>query len=128
MPRGWHLTSQKIKLSENDVERACLDVLRWRHFYPLRQQSGRFIMADRAVVQALQRMGVSYRWITVGEPGIPDYVIPRFFVETKRPGGELSVVQQLKITELKAGWDLDTAVVESVEELVAWLARHEQVP
>jgi len=123
MPRGWQLTSQKIKLSENDVERACLEVLRWRHFYPLRLQSGLFIHADKAVIEALERAGVPYRCSTVGEVGIPDYVIPLFFVEVKRPGGKLRETQQLKITELAAR-HYETAVVESVENLTEWLREH----
>jgi len=125
MPRGWQLTGDKIKLTENDVERACLEALRWRHFYPLRQQSGRFILPDRVVIQALDRAGVPYRWTTVGEPGIPDYVIPRFFVEVKRPGGVLSAIQCQKILMLEDQWDLETAVVESVEEQTIWLTEHE---
>lgn len=106
----FRLTSPKIKLSENDVERACLDLLRYRRLYPLRQQSGQFKTSDG-------------RWIRIGVPGIPDYVIPAFFIEVKRPGGLLSEVQRVKIDELNRHWDLETAVVESVEELIAWLGK-----
>lgn len=110
MSGRFRLTSQRIKLSENDVERACLDLLRYRRLYPLRQQSGRFKTSDG-------------RWIRVGVPGIPDYVIPKFFVETKAPGGILSDVQRAKIYELHKHWDIETAVVESVEELIEWLEK-----
>jgi len=125
MPPHWRLTSQKkIQLTENDVEEACLDVLRWHHFYPLRQQSGRFIMPDREVIDTLEGAGVPFRWQTVGEKGIPDYVIPRFFVEVKAPGGVVSLVQRRKIQELALN-HLETAVPRSVEEMVAWLDEHE---
>ena len=59
----------------------------------------------------------------MGEPGIPDYAIPRFFVEVKRPGGTLSEVQRAKIEQLQEHWGLETAVVESLDELLQWLAR-----
>ena len=38
----FRLTGDKLKLSENDVERACLDLLRYRRFYPVRLNSGKF--------------------------------------------------------------------------------------
>ena len=37
----------------------------------------------------------------------------------------MSLVQQLKISELTQGWNLETAVVDSVEALAEWLARFE---
>ena len=110
--RPFKLTSpRKLKVVENDVEAAGRDLLRYRRLYPLRQNAGRFKTADN-------------RWITIGEPGIPDYVIPRFFVEFKKPGGQLSQVQRDKIYQLETFWDLETAVVESVEDLLRWLGRH----
>jgi len=112
MNHNFRLRSPKIKLSENDVEKACLDLLRVRHLYPLRQQSGLFWTPDKT------------RRIRVGEPGIPDYVIPRFFLEVKAPGREVSEVQREKIWTLKQHWGLETVVVASVEELIEWLALH----
>jgi hypothetical protein len=102
------------RLKENDVEFAVLDLLRWHHYRPQRCQSGRF-----------QTSGKDKRWITIGEPGLPDYVIPRFFVEVKRPGGLLSEVQKNKIFELeRAG--IPVAIVESAEAMSAWLKRYEE--
>jgi hypothetical protein len=109
----FRLTPPVVKISENDVEQACLDLLRVRHFYPLRQHSGLFKTPDK-----------KSRYIHIGQPGIPDYVIPRYFVEVKRSGGTLSEVQKEKIRTLKEHWDLETAVVESVDELIEWLAQH----
>lgn len=124
---AFRLTGDKIRLTENDVEAACVDLLRAHRHYPLRQQSGRFIAADREVVRALQNAGVRFRWVTVGEPGIPDYVIPRWFVEVKAPGGEVSQVQRQKISTLAEYWGLTTAITDSVDELAAWLARQEKL-
>lgn len=119
----FRLTSPKIELSENEVEKQCLDVLRLNRFSPLRLQSGLFIAPDREVIQALKRLSVRPRWITIGERGIPDYVIPAFFLEVKRPGGELSPEQTQKIWELEKIWGLQTIVIDNVAELIAWLDR-----
>lgn len=106
----FRLRPPKIKLVENDVERQCLDVLRLRGFNPIRLQSGKLKTPDG-------------RWVTIGEVGIPDYAIPQFFLETKRPGGRLSEAQQTKIFELEKCWGLETVIVESVDELILWLDR-----
>lgn len=116
----FRLTPPKIKLTENDVEKACLDVLRLHGFYPVRLQSGVLLAPDRLCATCRNKA----RWIRVGEPGIPDYVMARFFLEVKRPGGSLSDAQKEKIEQLEKHWKLETAVVESVEELIDWLARY----
>lgn len=125
---NFRLTPPKSQLSENDVERACLDLLRYHRYYPLRLQSGRFLHADKAVLEACRRAGVAVRWCNLGEPGIPDYVIPQFFLETKRPGGKLSAEQEAKIAALDRDWNLETAVVDDVEALAEWLGRQEKKP
>src|SRR5215475_9052652 len=112
MPR-FRLTSEKIRLSENDVERSCLDLLRLKGYRPQRLQVGRFKTSDG-------------RWINVGEPGIPDYCVPRFYVETKAPGHSLSEIQQVRIMELERSWNVPVAVVDSVEALARWLEEFEQ--
>ena len=74
----FRLTSPpKPKLSENDVERACLDVLRYRGYRPVRVPAGKYRTPD------------GQRWVQIGEPGMPDYVIQQFFLEVKRPGGRV---------------------------------------
>jgi hypothetical protein len=105
-----------VKLTENDVRLACLELLRYRGWYLARQQSGLFQTLDG-------------RKITIGEPGVPDYAAlkaPSFLLEFKRPGGRLSEVQKRKIREIELAWRLPVAVVSSVEELIAWLAEHER--
>jgi hypothetical protein len=114
----FRLTGYKPKLSENDVERACLQVLALRGWKVLRLPVGLFKTLDG-------------RHQTIGELGIPDYVAlhpnhPGFFLEVKRPGGKLSKVQEIKIEQLQQGYRLAVAVVDSVDALAAWLGRHEK--
>ena len=119
----FRLTSPSLKLTENDVEKACKDLLQYRHFYPLRVQSGLFPTPDSLCPECRRRA----RWIRVGEPGIPDYVIPRFFVEVKAPGKSLNIQQREKIDLLTKHWDLKTAVIDSVDELLTWLAQQKEL-
>lgn len=114
----------RVKLSENDVEFACLQLLGYRGFYPIRLQVGLFIPATREVIRALKEAGVRFRCVTLGEEGRPDYIVPAagsFFLETKRPGGKLESTQKQKIWELEKIWRLPTLVVDNVEDLVVWL-------
>ncbi len=107
------LKGDKIQLSENDVRKACLDVLRAHHWWPVRQHVGLF----RPVARPKDI-------ITIGEKGDPDYLVvraPSFFMETKRPGGTLSDDQRRRIDQLRQFFGLETVVVESVEQLVEWL-------
>ena len=107
------LKGDRIQLSENDVRRACLDVLRAHCWWPIRQHVGTF-----------RPVGDDNRIITIGEKGDPDYVVvraPSFFLETKRPGGVLSDDQRRRIDQLRQFYNLETVVVESVEDLVRWL-------
>jgi len=108
--KQFRLTAPKIKLVENDVEKACLDLLRLKGYYPVRLQSGLLKTPDG-------------RWVRVGEPGLPDYVIVRddFFLEVKRPGGKLSEAQIAKIFEIEKVRRIPVATVDSVEHLAAWL-------
>jgi hypothetical protein len=109
LPNPFRLTAPK--LTENDIESACVDLLKWQQYRPLRLQSGRFKTFDN-------------RWISIGEPGLPDYVVPAFFVEVKRPHGKLSPEQAFKIQQFEED-GIPTAVVHSVEALAEWLAERE---
>lgn len=120
----FNLTSQKFQLSENDVEKQCLDLLWARGYYPVRVAAGRYIMPDREVLEACRKCGVTPRWQTVAEPGFPDYVIPGWCMEVKRPGGKLSTEQQLKIMDLERTRNIPCPVVESLDGLIDWLAHH----
>jgi hypothetical protein len=107
----------KPRLSENEIERSCLDILRLRGYLVLRQQSGLFKTPDG-------------RWIRLGEKGIPDYAAvhrlhPGFLLEVKRPGGQLSPDQQNKIQEYRVCHRIAVAVIDSVEALSEWLNEHE---
>jgi hypothetical protein len=108
-----------LKLSENDVESGCLDILRLRNYWPVRLHAGLFKSAD------------GKRWIRGVEKGTPDYLAvrpPSFFMETKRPDGILSDDQKRKIDHLQRFFGLETIVVEGAEELLAWLERRDRSP
>src|SRR5262252_1625358 len=113
--KRFRLTSPKIALTENDVERACVDLLRARGYYVVRLQSGLFRTPDG-------------RWVRVGEPGLPDYACIKddFFLEVKRPGGKPSAAQIKKVFELEAAHRIQVATVDRVEHLVRWLDEREK--
>jgi hypothetical protein len=113
--KRFRLTAPKIKLVEDDVERACIDLLRLRGYYVVRLQSGFFRTPDG-------------RGVRVGEPGLPDYACMKrdFFLETKRPGAKLSPAQEKKVFELEKGYGIAVATVDRVEHLARWLDDHEK--
>jgi len=119
MPKNpFGLKPPRLQLSENDVRKACLDLLRLHQWWPVRQHVGLFRTPDQ-------------RWIRMGEPGDPDYAVvraPSFFLELKRPGGELSDEQRKRIDVLQRFYGLETVVVEGVEELMEWLDRQVRSP
>jgi hypothetical protein len=122
----FRLRPPKPKISEKDVEKACLDVLRYRHYWVVRQHVAHFIMPDPPVIQICQKFDIPLRWTTAGEPGLPDWAVMHrerraFLMETKRPGGKLRPDQVAKIAEIRLGYDLDTLVVSDVDEFVARL-------
>jgi|SRR5580765_2263861 len=117
MTKPFRLT--RPTLNENDIEAACLDLLHIRGYKEERLHSGRFRTMD------------GKRVITAGEPGIPDYVtvhrqFPGFYLEVKRPGGQPKPHQETKIRELRSGWRLAVAVVDSAMNLRDWLNAHER--
>ena len=118
--KGFRLKADKLVLSENDVRKACLDLLRARGWWPIRQHVGVFTPIGRPDHK-----------VQIGVVGDPDYAVvrvPSFFMETKRPGGKLSDDQHKRIDILRQFYGLDTVVVSDVEELVEWLAKHERSP
>jgi hypothetical protein len=99
---------------ENDVKRACLALLRRLGYWARRHPVGKYKTPDG-------------RWIQIGEEGEPDWIVlhsslPGFLLELKRPGGVLSPVQHRKIAQLKNGYRLAVAVVDSSRALADWLA------
>jgi hypothetical protein len=102
-----------LPVKENDVENACLDLLRLKGYWVTRLHVGRFKTVDG-------------RWLTIGEKGLPDWIalharLPGFLLEVKRPKGELSVDQQMKIQQLRLGYRMAVAVVDSARALACWL-------
>lgn len=106
------------RLSENDIERQCLDALRWRHYRPERLHAGRFRSLD------------GKRFVTLHETGTPDYVVthsvfPAFYLEVKRPGEVPSPEQEIKHGELRL-FGLAVVWVDGYETLLAWLYQHQE--
>jgi hypothetical protein len=113
------LTPCRPKLSENDVEKACKDLLRLRGYYVTRLHAGTFKTVD------------GKRWIKGVEKGVPDYetchrLYPGFLLEVKRPGESPQPEQALRIMEIRLGYHLAIAVVDDVRALNQWLDNHER--
>lgn len=108
----------KPKLVERDVAKACKQLLAYRGYYPVRLQSGLLKSLD------------GQRVVPVGEIGLPDFVFvheryPAFFLETKRPNGQLSDAQKKKHWEMTVAYRLAIATIDRVEALTPWLDAHE---
>jgi len=117
----WRLTSPVVKLTENDVELACLQVLTIKRYWYAKLHAGTFKSAD------------GLRWLKGVPKGTPDYTVHHgrhrgFLLEVKRPGGRLSPDQEVQIAMIRRQFGLPIAVVSTVEELAAWLAEHERSP
>ena len=106
---------------ESAVQRACRDFLYLRGYRPIREQSGLLLAPD----SLCENCRANARRIRIGEPGMPDYSVPKFMVEVKRPGGKLSAEQKERHLELGVH-GVDVAVVDSPEALLAWLAAYER--
>ena len=109
------------RLSENDVEAGCLDILALHRYWVRKLHAGIFKSLD------------GRRHIHGVPKGTPDYVClhgrhRNFLLEVKRPGGKLNPDQEIQIAVAREQFDLPVAVVEGVEELSAWLAQHERSP
>jgi hypothetical protein len=114
----FKLRSPRPKLVENDVERACRDLLNVRGYKLHRLHCGRARFPDGS-------------WVALEEQGTPDWLAvhprhPAFYVETKAPGGVLSPAQVWMHRVLTHGWRLRVAVIGDPAELAEWLAEHER--
>jgi hypothetical protein len=107
------------ELGERDVVRACIDLCALRGYRAERNHCGRFRTLD------------GKRVITGAEKGTPDWItnhgrFPGFYLEVKRPGGDLSPAQVHMIRVIREGWRIAVAVVDSAEELARWIDAHER--
>lgn len=114
----FRLKAPNSKLSENMVEKQCLDLLRLRQWFPVRIHTGTFKSAD------------GKRWIKGADKGTPDYALiharyPGFLLEVKRTGATPTPEQDRKHQELIIGFNLSIATVDSIEALVDWLTNYE---
>ena len=116
----FRLTSPKPPtVREKAVVEACLDLLRYRGYFPVRLHTGLFKTPDGA------------RWISGTPKGTPDYMAvhekyPGLLLETKRPGGDPSPAQQEKQWELRFAYRLAVVTIDGVEALSRWLDEHEK--
>ena len=115
---AFKLTS--LNLNENDIEKACLDVLKVRGYLAVRIHSGTFRSAD------------CKRWIKGADKGTPDYITaharyPGFLLETKRPGAQLTDIQQYRVWEIQQGYRIAFFKADSAQALTRWLDQHERV-
>ncbi|HKF26294.1 MAG TPA: VRR-NUC domain-containing protein [Candidatus Acidoferrum sp.] len=119
MSRPFRLTAPIP--SENDVEAGCLTILDLHHYWVKKLHAGVFKTLD------------GRRHIKGVPKGTPDYVCchevhRNFLLEVKRPGGQLNPDQEVQIAVIREQYRVPVVVVESVEELCAWLALHEHPP
>jgi hypothetical protein len=116
MPR-FTLRAPRVKIVENDVEKACRDLLAIHGYKVHRLHCGRARFPDGS-------------WVQLEEPGTPDWIAihPQhsgFYLETKRPGAGLSPAQTF-MHRVLAAWRLPVVVVDDVDELARWLRAHEK--
>jgi hypothetical protein len=107
--------------SENDIEAGCITILQLHNYWFAKLHAGVFKSLDGS------------RYVKGVPKGTPDYVCVHtlhrgFLMEVKRPGGELSDDQKIRIEYLELIFGLPIAVVSSAEELSAFLRQHERSP
>ena len=119
MSRPFRLTPPPI--SESDVIAGCKTVLALHRYWLVRLHAGVFQTLD------------GIRKIRGVTKGTPDYAClhgfyRNFLLEVKRPGGVLSPDQELQISLLRRNFELPIVVVETVDQLCNFLAKHERPP
>ena len=117
--RAFKLTAPRA--TENDIEAGCMTILGLHKYWVVKLHAGTFQTLDCA------------RKLKGVKKGTPDYACMHerhrgFLLEVKRPGGVLSPDQVAEINTLHIQYRLPIAVVDSVEALSSFLARHERSP
>ena len=118
-PRPFRL--KPPRLNENDVEAQCMTILQMRSYWVVKLHAGVFKSLDNR------------RYVHGVPKGTPDYAClhgthRNFLMEVKRPGGKLSDDQTAQIGVIKQLFQLPVVVVDRVEDLCEFLARHERSP
>jgi hypothetical protein len=70
-------------------------------------------------------------WVQLEERGTPDWlcvhpVYPGFYLETKAPGGALTIAQRWMHRVLAGAYRMHVVVIHDVAELAEWLCVHEE--
>ena len=107
-------------LKENDVEKACIDLLRLRGYWVFRIHAGLWKSMDGRRILNLKHL-----------KGVPDYGTvharyPGFLLEVKRPGLSATAEQLLKHREIRMGYGLAIATINRVEDLHSFINDHER--
>jgi hypothetical protein len=115
----FRLTHEELR--EDDIEKACIDLLHVRGYHVTRVPAGTYRTLD------------GKRVVQVSERGMPDYVAthkihPAVWVEVKRPRGKAKPHQEQKIRQLQMGFGLAVVVADSARVLAEFLSRHERSP
>jgi hypothetical protein len=108
----------RVQLSERDVTKACLDALRWRKYYPVRQPVGLHKTWDDRPVSFNVRGDADY--------AVMHAVYRPLWLEFKRPGKRARKEQRERHEQLLSFYGIRTVVIASLDELLAWLEQHEQ--
>lgn len=124
MSDRFRLTPPKVVLSEREVIEACTPVLRQRGYWLKRNHVGRFMTPSRDGGYPPSE------WVTMGPPGIMDYIAvhefwPAFFVEFKRKGKQLRDTQQTEFETIQFGFRLNAVMIDSIQDLSDFLSGHE---
>lgn len=115
----------KLRLTEADVTRQCIDFLRAERWMCIRQHVGVFIpLAEQEKSDP--------NVIAIGEKGDPDWLILKnvatplcrlFYLELKRPGGRVRAWQRLKHEALRVD-GYRVCVAHGLDELRGWMAEY----
>lgn len=117
----------KLRLSEADVTRQCIDWLRAEGWVCKRQHVGKFV-----ALSAFRQYPAEPGIISIGETGDPDWLVMRpagarasqradvFYLEFKAPAGRLRPSQKLAHAALRSsGWLV--CVAHGLDELRGWM-------
>jgi hypothetical protein len=110
---------RRQELKETDVIKACLDLLDVRGWVHHRLHCGRFwTIPDKRV-------------ITMNPAGTPDFLCahpryPAFYMETKRPRGALTAVQEFKKIWIERSQHLCVIKIDNPYALKQWLDQIEK--
>jgi hypothetical protein len=114
----FRLTAEPVRRTEADVIKESTKILRRRGYWVQRIPVGKFRTMGGDVVE-------------FGPVGVPDFIavhrtFPAFYAEFKRPGKLLRETQRTKFSDIQIFYGLHAVMVDSVDEMLAFLVGHEK--